>query len=188
MKTKHFISVVMVLLLAAFSPQLRAEDQDHMEDKKTDSHKEHGSEKDDEHEHKDGKKHEDDEKDEHGHGEEEESIGGVGKGNAVTAADEHEGIQLSVKSQNAIGLKSESYQNGCVPVTALVRHQNEVSVYRLRNGWYKRVSVKVEKIENGQAVIQTDELSQGDFVVVQSVALLRVAELDAFSGEVGHSH
>lgn len=123
------------------------------------------------------------------HGEEgEESTGGVGPNNAVTAADEHKGIQLSAKAQKAIGLKSESYQNGNVPLSALVRHQNQISVYRLRDGWYKLVSVRVEKIENGQAVVRTDEMSPGDLVVVQSVALLRVAELDAFSGEVGHSH
>lgn len=201
MKIKYFISVVMIILLSVFYSQLRAEDHDHedhdhKEEEKSGSHKEnddhdHDSKKTDE----DGEKHDDDEKDEHGHnekekgdGEEEESVGGVGKGNAVTAADEHTGIQLSEKAKNAIGIKLESYQRGFVPVAALVRHQNEISVYRLRDGWYKRVSVKIEKIENSQAFIQTEELSEGDFIVVQNVGLLRVAELDAFSGEVGHSH
>lgn len=193
MKMNHLIIAITSFLLLASFPQLRAEDHDHKEEEKSDTHKEqddhdHDSKKTDEHSHKDGEKHDDDEKEEHGQGEEEESVGGVGKNNAVTAADEHEGIQVSAKAQKAIGLQSESYQNGSVPITALVRHQNQISVYRLRDGWYKRVPVQIEKIENGQAFIQTDELSQGDFVVVQSVALLRVAELDAFSGEVGHSH
>lgn len=108
------------------------------------------------------------------HGEEEESTGGVGPGNAVTAADEHDGIKLSDKAKKVIGLNTEIFGGGDVMKSALVFHQDHVSVYRFKDDWFKLIPVA--------------ELKVGDQVVVSGTALLRVAELDAFSTESGHSH
>ncbi len=142
-------------------------------------HKEEKKEKDGEpghHEdHEDPKDHEGEaagEK-EHGH-DEEESTGGVGPNNAVTAADEHDGIKLAPKAVQFIGLKTAAYDGHTIPSTALVFYQTEVGIYRLRDGWFKLVPAK--------------DLRAGDQIVIEGVGLLRVAELDAFSGEVGHSH
>lgn len=138
----------------------------------TEEHHDHDkkSEQNDEHKH-DTESEQDDHEE---HGEEEESTGGVGPGNAVTAADEHDGIKLSDKAQKAIGLTTEVFSGGDVTKSALVFHQDHVSIYRFKNGWFKLIPVSKLKI--------------GDRIVVSGTSLLRVAELDAFSTESGHSH
>lgn len=124
----------------------------------------------------------DKEKDEHEN--EEEAIGGVGPNNAVTAADEHDGIKLSPKTVKLIELKTDIYNGQAIPKSALVFYQDKIGVYRLRDGWFKLVPV----IFNNQSLPQSNDLRFGDQIVIQAIGLLRVAELDAFSGEVGHSH
>lgn len=157
-------------LSSAMSEENHGKDEHHDHDEKSE-HK--NKNQDDEHNH--DAKSEHDDHDEHSeHGEEEESTGGVGPGNAVTAADEHDGIKLSDKAQNAIGLKTETFTGGDVMKSALVFHQDKVSVYRFKDGWFKMIPVT--------------DLKAGDQVVVSGTALLRVAELDAFSTETGHSH
>lgn len=111
---------------------------------------------------------------EHHEHEEEESTGGVGPHNAVTAADAHAGITLSLAAIECIGLATAVYDGQLIPKAALIFYQDKVGLYRLRDGWFKLVSA--------------DDLRPGDQIVVQGTGLLRVAELDAFSGDVGHSH
>lgn len=128
------------------------------------------------HEHKegDGEEH----GGEHGESEEEASLGGVGIGNAVTAADEHDGVKLSPKAMETMGIKTSPYEGCPVPDAALVFYQDKVGVYRLRDGWIKLIEIPHAG----------DDLNPGDQVVTQGAGLVRAAELDAFSGEVGHSH
>lgn len=151
-------------LSSAMSEENHGKDEHHDHDEKSEHKDKHQG---DEHKHDDHDEHSE-------HGEEEESTGGVGPGNAVTAADEHDGIKLSDKAQKAIGLKTETFISGDVMKSALVFHQDKVSVYRFKDGWFKLISVT--------------ELKSGDQIVVSGAALLRVAELDAFSTETGHSH
>lgn len=149
--------------------------------------KEHeGEHKDKEHQHGDHEeKGSKEEEQDHGE-EEEESTGGVGPNNAVTAADEHEGIKLSPKAMEFIGLKTEAYNGQMIPKASLVFYQDKVGIYRLRDGWFKLVPVTFSVSE--PSIPQSADLRPGDQIVVQGTGLLRVAELDAFSGEVGHSH
>lgn len=153
----------------------KEEDHDHSDQK--DNHQD----KDHDHEEKEGEG--------HGHGEpdEEESVGGVGKNNAVTAADEHDGIRLSEKAVEAMGIKTSPYEGGPIPDSAFVFYQDRVGVYRLREGWFKLVPLPASNQE-GSGVPASGDLKAGDQLVVQGKGLLRAAELDAFSGEVGHSH
>lgn len=111
---------------------------------------------------------------EHHEHEEEESTGGVGPHNAVTAADAHDGITLSPAAIECIGFATAVYDGQLIPKAALIFYQDKVGIYRLRDGWFK--------------LVPADDLRLGDQIVVQGTGLLRVAELDAFSGEVGHSH
>lgn len=128
-------------------------------------HAEEAAHEDEHSEHEEHDEHGDD-----GHG---ETSGGVGPNNAVTAADEHDGIKLSPKAIEVIGLKTAAY-DGQVPASALVFYQNNSGVYRLKEDWFKLVPVS--------------NLGVGDQIVIQGTGLLRVADLDAFSGEVGHGH
>lgn len=125
--------------------------------------------------------------DEHG-----EEGGGpnVGPGKAVEALD-HEGLKLSAKAKAALGIKSVSLSgNGPhrVPAAGLVYFRDEVGVYRLRDGWFKLVEVRVSERNKREAVIGSSGLKPGDQVVVSGAARLRVVEMDVTSGEVGHGH
>lgn len=169
-----FLLIICIVLLPfsfALSEENHGKEEHHDHDEKSEHKDKH---QDDEHKHDATSEHDDhDEHIDHG-GEEEESTGGVGPNNAVTAADEHDGIKLSNKAQKAIGLKTEIFTGGDIIKSALVFHQDKVSVYRFKDGWFKLISVT--------------ELKNGDQLVVLGTALLRVAELDAFSTETGHSH
>jgi multidrug efflux pump subunit AcrA (membrane-fusion protein) len=140
--------------------------------------------------HDDHKHAEDEEKEGHDDHEEseEESVGGVGKGNAVTAADEHDGIRLSSKAIEAMGIRTSAYKVGFVPVAALVRYQENTGVYRLRDGWFKLVPVKIKSQQGDSVAVISGDLGPEDQIAVVGTGLLRAAELDAFSTEAGHGH
>lgn len=123
----------------------------------------------------------------HNHDHEEESTGGVGHDNAVTAADEDKGIQLAPKAVQAIGILTSQISGTKVPESALVFYQNKVGVYRLRDGWYRLIPLNRVVDGSGYALPRAAFLP-GDRLVIAGVALLRVSELDAFSEETGHDH
>ncbi len=188
MRFKMILTASLLVTLGVASV-LFAEDDHHDHDsKKEEAHQDNHDEKNEKHE--DHEKHDEhaDDKSESDHGDEEESTGGVGPGNAVTAADEHDGIKLSDKAIQTIGLKSETWNGLSISEQSLVYHQDKTSVYRLKDGWYKLVPVTIVSKTGGLVQITATDLSTGDAVVSSGVALLRVADLDAFSGEVGHSH
>lgn len=109
-------------------------------------------------------------------GHEEAGSSSVGPDKAVTAAEESKGIRLSDKARAAINIRTEKVgASGKVPPSALLKSGDETFVYWARDGWFKR--------------IRPATVDAGDEIVVEGVALLRVAELDAFTaGEVGHAH
>jgi hypothetical protein len=90
------------------------------------------------------------------------------------------------------GLKISSQGVHTVPARSLVYFQDEVGVYRLRNGWYKLVEIPApeKKLSGAELVtIRTEELQPGDQVIQTGVPLLRVAELEAWGGSGdGHGH
>ena len=69
-----------------------------------------------------------------------------------------------------------------LPTTALVHTQDHVGVYRVRDGWYKLIPVRVSRRGGGDVVIEAEGLAVGDQVALTGAGLLRVAELDAFTG------
>ncbi len=197
------ILTVFILGSLGMGSALFAEDDHHDHDsKKEESHDDHKEDQKDNHDtdkhdhdeknekHDDHEKHDEhaEDKSEGGHGDEEESTGGVGPNNAVTAADEHDGIKLSEKAIQTIGLKTEIWNGESVSGQTIVYHQDKTSVYRLKDGWYKLVPVTIISKADNLVHITATELVSGDLIATSGVALLRVAELDAFSGEVEHSH
>ncbi len=192
MKLKIILTVFIFGSLAAGS-SLFVEDSHHDHDsKKEETHNDHKADKKDNHDtdKHDHEKHDynTEDKSEGGHDDEEESTGGVGPNNAVTAADEHDGIKLSEKAIQTIGLKTEIWNGDSASGQTIVYHQDKTSVYRLKDGWYKLVPVTIISKADNLVHITATELVSGDLIATSGVALLRVAELDAFSGEVEHSH
>ena len=126
---------------------------------------------------------------EHEHGNEE-------KHDDHTEHDDHEGVsgefKLSDKAIANFELKMQSLSGKApwvLPKTAVMYSGEEVNIYRLRAGSFKRIDF-VQKSKNGnQITIESKDLAVGDQVVIAGVGFLRIAELSAFGGTPeGHSH
>lgn len=209
---------ILPLLFLASIPVSAQEKHPHQHSEKTiESHsqeKEHSDRQkksDDEHAHSNGEKAEHEERDslvktedsegnegehhkevhEEGGSQEEEFSSSVGPGNAITAADERTGIQLSDKAQKALEIRLQPISES-LPKHAIVTFKEETGIYRFRDGWFKLIEGKVIDAGNQRVIFRPrhpHDLKKGDQVVINGVPLLRVAELDAFAGEeAGHGH
>lgn len=125
---------------------------------------------------------------------EEHSEGGgarTGANKAVLEADAERGLKLSEKAVRRLGVQTARLAGTGpfrVSAKALVHTKEEVGIYRLREGWYKRVDIEVRGTEHGSAVVSAKDLKAGDLVVVAGAPLLRVAELDVLAEEADHAH
>lgn len=108
----------------------------------------------------------------------------VGPGKAVLEASEQQGIKLSDKALNSLKLKLQPVAGSelSIPKNALIRFQDFLAVYRLRDGWFRLVEIE-PKLYGNQATITSKELKTGDQIVVHNGGLLRVVELDIFGPE-----
>ncbi len=142
------------------------------------AHNEEGEERGDEHVHE-----------EH---EEEECGGRVGPTKAIVEASKKTGIKLSEKAIKALDITTEpinSQNTHKLPLKSLVHFQEEVGVYRQREGWFKLIEVEVLSKNSTEVTVKTQNIKPGDDVAVTGVALLRVAELEAWGGSGdGHGH
>lgn len=132
--------------------------------------------------------------DDHGHGEAEEGHeegGNIGPDKGVLSYNEKTGFVLSPEATRTFAIESKELSGaGSWTVTqeALVYSTSNLWVYRIRGGAYKAVSVAIISKSGASAIIRSSALRGGDFVAVKGAAYLRLVELDATSGEVGHSH
>ena len=93
-------------------------------------------------------------------------------------------INFEIKTQKLTG-------NGpwTLPSSARFQSGEETNIFRLRNGFFKRVDFTQGKRDAQQFVASSKELKDGDEVVVAGVGYLRIAEVTAFGGAPeGHSH
>ncbi len=136
----------------------------------------------------------DDHAEEEGHGDHEEEEGGArfGPGKAITAANKKDGIQLSEKAVKTLGLSYVAATGDGtfkLPFKTAVFFQDEVGVYRLKNGWHKLIEVQLISKTASEVVVKTAELKAGDQIAKDGVPLLRAAELEAWGGSGdGHGH
>lgn len=118
----------------------------------------------------------------------EEDVGGakVGPGKAVLAASAKDGLRLSEPAIHRLGLVLQDARKGPIqelPTKSLVLTGEEVAVYRLRGGWFKRVEVRVLKRSPNSVRLELPGLEPGDRLVVAGAAFLRAAELDTLGVE-----
>jgi hypothetical protein len=175
---------------------------DHAKEEKHEHAKAQDSKKEDEHGHEHGKEEKEEEGhghahgegEEEGHGDHEEEEGGArfGPGKAITAANKKDGIQLSEKAIKTLGLSYVAATGDGtfkLPFKTAVFFQDEVGVYRLKNGWHKLIEVQLISKNANEVVIKTSELKSGDQIAKDGVPLLRAAELEAWGGSGdGHGH
>jgi Ni/Co efflux regulator RcnB len=193
MKLKSILTIFFIFsfMSLAFS----CDDHDHKEHDEQESEAEHKhDEKKDEHKHEE-KGHAHDEEG-HGHGEEEgehsEENAQVGPEKGILEASEVNGIKLSPQAEKNFEitkLKVGSGSSHNIPKSAVVTAGTEVNLYRIRNGFYKRIDFEILKRTGTHLTVKSKDLKDNDEIVVTGLGFLRIAEIAAFGGAPeGHSH
>ena len=174
----------------------KEEDDDH------DGHAENGEKSEEGHAHKDEKKHGDEKHSEHGeekhedHGDEhgsehteESASASVGPTKGILSASDETGFQLSPEALKSFEIRSEKILNGTLSLAkgSIVHSGESVALFRLREGFFKKVPVKIIKRTDDKIQVKVTDFKAGDEVVTRGAAFLRIAELDA-AGGIGHGH
>ena len=172
-----YLKIILVALTLGVGTSAISEEHDH------DDKKEHGEE-----EHK----HDEKEEAEHGHGEAEEEGEGsvVGPEKGITEKGPL-GFKLSTEAQKTFSFKTASVAGPTltIPKGGMVQIKMEKSVFRIRQGWFKRVPVEVIQKKSDSYLIRSSELTADDQVVISEAGFFRMAEVAAEGGAShGHSH
>ncbi len=211
-----FILAILITLFYSLTPAFAQKDEHGHEHKENESHVKNTNEKhadegehsdhegEEDHEHKEGEEshadHEDhEEHDDHGeegeghaHGDEEEEEGSsvVGPDKGILEKGK-EGFKLAPEAMKTFELKTEDIRAKVTEIIrpALVEIKNDKFIYRLRDGWIKKVSVKVLKKDNLKVTVDISQFKDGDQIIINGVGFVRTAELVAEEGVAhGHSH
>lgn len=114
----------------------------------------------------------------------------VGENKGITVFDEHDGFKLSSEAIKNFELKTVPVQGKgpwTVPAEAILLSGEETNIYRVRDGFYKRIDFTF--VDKKQRRIQSKNLHEGDAIVVSGLGFLRTAEIVASGGAPeGHSH
>lgn len=157
----------------SWSDSKHSEKEEQAEHGKHEEHEEHGEEEG------------------HGHGEEEKSSS-VGPEKGILDASEGNGIKLSPEAVKNFEIKTQKLAGSgpwTLPISARFQSGEETNLFRLRNGFFKRVDFTQVKRDAQKFVASSKELKDGDEIVVGGVGYLRIAEVAAFGGNAeGHSH
>lgn len=179
MKKTSIIAVTVSILFIstwAWSSSEHSKKEEKTEHGKHQEHKEHGEE------------------DGHAHGEEseKEAGGNVGPDKGITEFSERNGFKLSPEALNNFDLKFLKLNGDgpwSLPKSALVHSGEEKNIFRKRNDFFKRIDFQVIKSSGDQLTVDSDDLREGDEVVIIGLGFLRIAELAATGGVAhGHSH
>lgn len=117
---------------------------------------------------------------------EEEGGARVGPGKAVTEANAKDGMRLSGAALKRLGVSFQDAKRGGaqeIPSGSLVVSREETSIYRLRDGWIKRVEVDVQARSAKIVKIRSKKIEPGDRIVVAGASFLRMAEIDVLGSE-----
>lgn len=115
----------------------------------------------------------------------------VGPGQAVESYDEHDGLKLSAKALKTLNIKTIKMTvdaNATVPKSALVNVKEDKSIYILRDGLFKFVTVKINSSDTENSKITTPDLKSGDEIVVSGAPLLRVAHINLIATGSEENH
>ncbi len=167
-----------------------SEDHDHGAETK-ESHDDHGHEdKGNEAAHAPHEGHDDHEED--GYDEHKEGGGNVGPEKGILAASEEGGFMLSPAALENFEIRAQKLSasnSWTLPLSARLLSGEEVNLYRLRNGFFKRIDFKLIRQSQDEMIVSSEALKAGDEIVTNGIGFLRIAELAAFGGVAhGHSH
>lgn len=121
----------------------------------------------------------------------EEASASVGPDKGIVELNERLGFKLSQEATKNFSLKS-LYLKGDgpweIPHAAVLTSGEEVNIYRKRSGFIKRIDFQTIRNNSPKnLVIDSDDLREGDEVITEGVAFVRIAEL-SLAGGLSHSH
>lgn len=127
--------------------------------------------------------------DHEGKGEHEEASENVGPDKGILEKSEADGIKLSKEAIETMLIKTMdvSSQQVSIPFSSLVRIKDEKYVYRLRNGWFKRIEIQILQKVGKSLIVKTSDFVTGDKIVVEGLGFLRTSEIFSEEG-AAHSH
>ena len=110
----------------------------------------------------------------------------TGENFAVRSASKEQGIKLSTKAKEAIKIKTTALgKDFTVPDSAIIHERDEIGVYVKRGDWFRYLEVDSDNSYSSTVKIESKKLKIGDQIVVSGLALLRLAEINAWSGGEG---
>lgn len=128
----------------------------------------------------------------HDHEEGEEEGGSVGPEKGITEFNERQGFKLSAEALKNFDLKFTKLRGDgpwVLPKSAVVHSGEETNLFRKRNDFFKRIDFQMIKNSGNELTVDSDDLREGDEVVIAGLGFLRIAELAATGGVAhGHSH
>ena len=101
------------------------------------------------------------------------------------------GLKLTDQSIKTFGLLYLKYTGVQTQVSkeAIYKGLNEVNLYRLRDGFFKRIDFKTLSQNKDSYTVSSTDLKNGDQIVIKGVGFLRIAEIAASGGlSDSHSH
>lgn len=169
----------------------KTEKHDHANEKK-DEHGDHKEDHGDDHAEKEDEEKGHDDHGDHGGHEAEEAAPGVGPDKGILEASEAKGIRLGPEAIKNFEIKTQKISgNGpwVLPESARFRSGEETNLYRVREGFFKRVDFTQIKRDEKNFTVTSKDLKAGDEIVIAGIGYLRIAETTAFGGNAeGHSH
>lgn len=131
--------------------------------------------------------------DDHGHGHGHGHGGGkaIGAGKAIVEVDEEKGFKLSPEASKTLKIKLSKVVGSKFKISksTLVTSKNIKGVYRLREGFFKLLPVKITKEVKGGYMVEVLGVKSTDQIVVSGVGLLRVTDVySTDKSEYGHAH
>jgi hypothetical protein len=105
--------------------------------------------------------------------------------------EKQDGFKLTQVSLKTFDIKTIKYvpQKTLISRDAVYKGLNEVNIYRVRAGLFKRIDFKILSQTKSYYLISSADLKAGDELVVNGIGFLRMAEIAATGGlENSHSH
>jgi len=162
-------------------------DKPHASDQK--GHNDKTKKEDDHDDHEEGEKHADEDGDNHG---EEEGNPQVGADKGILEANKEKGFKLSPEAEKNFSInkmKVAKAHNIEIPKSAQVTSGLEINLYRVRDGYYRRIDFTVVSSNSTTMIVNSKELSPNDEIALTGLGFLRISEVSAFDGApAGHSH
>ena len=202
MKT-FFIVIALLLSLASVNAEEGHEDHEHAPEvtesshghDKHEDHDEHTEEES--HEHDEGNHGEDTDEESHDHSaegekhdEHEEENDSIGPTKGILAKSEN-GFRLTDVAMKNFGIKYKKINSSRFNISesAIVKVLADKYLFRERDGWFKKIPIKIESKTGDQYLVSISDMKSQDRVIIDGVGFLRTAELVVEEGVAhGHSH